>query len=127
MPYANLAVCAEAVTISMKGETASERNSRPSLPSHDKIRYEILSSHGIEGKIIVDRTSIINRFIAIPRKFSSFFEPRLKLPEFVGRATTSSSEETRRVVTHQPRPNRVSGGQATRKRDARGRALQRRR
>lgn len=47
--------------ISMKGETASERNSRPSLPSHDKIRYEILSSHGIEGKIIIDRISIINR------------------------------------------------------------------
>lgn len=84
LPYANLAVCAEAVTISMKGETASERNSRPSLPSHDKIRYEILSSHGIEGKIIVDRTSIINRFIAIPRKFSFFFRAAIKITRICG-------------------------------------------
>lgn len=84
LPYANLAVCAEAVTISMKGETASERNSRPSLPSHDKIRYEILSSHGIEGKIIVDRISIINRFIAIPRKFSFFFRAAIKITRICG-------------------------------------------
>lgn len=84
LPYANLAVCAEAVTISMKGETASERNSRPSLPSHDKIRYEILSSHGIEGKIIIDRISIINRFIAIPRKFSFFFRAAIKITRICG-------------------------------------------
>lgn len=84
LPYANLAVCAEAVTISMKGETASERNSRPSLPSHDKIRYEILSSHGIEGKIIVDQISIINRFIAIPRKFSFFFRAAIKITRICG-------------------------------------------
>lgn len=115
----------------MKGETASERNSRPSLPSHDKIRYEILMElyPDIEGKIIYILIEYRLSIASSPSRgnFPSFFEPRLKLPEFVGRATTSSSEETRRVVTHQPRPNRVSGGQATRKRDARGRALQRRR
>lgn len=88
MPYANLAVCAEAVTISMKGETASERNSRPSLPSHDKIRYEILMElyPDIEGKIIYIlieyRLSIAS--FAIPRKFSFFFRAAIKITRICG-------------------------------------------